>query len=63
MAAGGTHRGLEGRARAHKAAGGRAYGHVSATESKTEDREMVASATAGDPTRGVGILNNELYIG
>ena len=108
-----TRRGLEGRARAHKATGGRAYGYVSATESKTGEREIqpeqaeivlrlfreyadgkspralaaelnregvpspgsswkrterrqkgwMASAIAGDPARGVGILNNELYIG
>ncbi len=108
-----TRRGLEGRARAHKATGGRAYGYVAARDSQTAEREIhtgqaeivrrifqeyaegrsprgiaaalnregvpspgstwkrnerrqqgwMASAIAGDPARGIGILNNELYIG
>jgi site-specific DNA recombinase len=107
-----TRRGLEGRARAGKPTGGRAYGYLAARDSGTEQREIhpeqakvvlrifedyanglspraiaaalnregvaspgstrkraararpwMPSAIAGDPKRGVGILNNELYIG
>jgi site-specific DNA recombinase len=109
-----TRRGLEGRARAQKPTGGRAYGYVAARDSgiseertihpeqakivrrifedyaggtspraiaaalnregvpspgstwkRRERRQLgwMASAVAGDARRGVGILNNELYIG
>jgi site-specific DNA recombinase len=109
-----TRRGLEGRARAKKPTGGRAYGYVAARDSGTvgertihpEQAEIVrrvfeyyadgtspraiaaalnregvpspgstwkrnerrqlgwmASAIAGDMRRGVGVLNNEMYIG
>jgi site-specific DNA recombinase len=108
-----TRRGLEGRARASKPTGGRAYGYVAARESGRGERQIhaqqaeivrriledyadgkspraiaaalnregvpspgstwkrierrqrgwMASAIAGDARRGVGILNNELYIG
>jgi DNA invertase Pin-like site-specific DNA recombinase len=108
-----TRRGLEGRARAGKSTGGKAYGHIAARDSSSGkleihpeqanvvlriyqdyahglspraiaaalNREGVASpgsarkraeprlrpwmpsAIAGDPSRGIGILNNELYIG
>lgn len=108
-----TRRGLEGRARAQKPTGGRAYGYVAARDSASGNREINAeqapvvirifelyrdgfspraiadklnaegvaspgsawrrdqrrragwlgSAIAGDASRGIGILNNEIYSG
>jgi DNA invertase Pin-like site-specific DNA recombinase len=108
-----TRRGLEGRARARQATGGRAYGYIAARDTANGERAIhgeqaaivrrifrmyaegaapraiaatlneeripspgsgwnrevrrrggwLQSAIAGDARRGIGILNNELYIG